>query len=104
MQKLERKKNSRKIVTSLAYIFTMEKAQVKIIFGHKIYICQQIFKIFVVLFMTFGMKKDDKISLLKMFQNKVICNWQFPKDGVRRVAEVLKIWIIEKKKTHYNVY
>ena len=40
-QKLEEKKNSGKIVTSLAYIFTMVKALVKIIFGRKIFICNR---------------------------------------------------------------
>ena len=48
---------------SLACIFTMEK----IIFGHKFFICQLIFKIFVVLFKTFAKR-------------------QFPKDGVSRVG------------------
>ena len=52
--KIRRKKKSRKIVTSLAYIFTMEKALVKIIFGHKIFICRPIFKTFVALFTTRG--------------------------------------------------
>ena len=47
---------------SLAYIFTIEKAIVKIIFGHKIFICQPIIKIFVALFTTFGMQKDDKTT------------------------------------------
>ena len=49
-------------MTSLANIFTMENAQVKIIFGHKIIICQSIFKIFVVLFTTFEMQKDNTIT------------------------------------------
>ena len=44
-------------MTSLAYIFTMEKALVKIIFGNTIFICQAIFKIFVALLTTFGMQK-----------------------------------------------
>ena len=61
-------------MTSLANIFTKEKALVKIIFGHKIIICQSIFKIFVVLFMTFEMQKDNTITfLLDMFQKKVKC-------------------------------
>ena len=49
-------------MTSLAYIFTMGKAPVKVIFSHKIFICQSIFKIFVALFKTFGMQKDSKIT------------------------------------------
>ena len=56
-------------MTSLAYIFTMEKALVKIIFGHKMFICQPIFKVFVAVFTTFGMQN----LLLGVFQNKVIC-------------------------------
>ena len=50
---------SRKIVTSPAHIFTMEKALFKIIFWHKIFICEPIFKIFVSLFMTFGMQMGN---------------------------------------------
>ena len=38
-----------KIVTSLAFIFTMDKTLVKIIFGCKCFICQPIFKSFVAL-------------------------------------------------------
>ena len=49
-------------MTSLAYILTMEKALVKIIFDHKIFICRPIFKIVVALFMTFGMQKDSKMT------------------------------------------
>ena len=71
-----------KIVTSLAYIFTMKKALVKIIFVRKLLICEPIFKIFVALFRTFGMQKDAKI----IFQYKMICKRQYPKDGVRRVV------------------
>ena len=47
----------------------MEKALVNIIFGHKVLICEPIFKNFVALFRTFGMQKDDKI----IFRNKMIC-------------------------------
>ena len=46
-------------MTSLAYIFTMEKALVKIILG-----CEHIFKNFMVLLKTFGMEKDDNILFL----------------------------------------
>ena len=46
-----------KMVTSLAYIFAMEKALVKILFGCKFFICQPISKIFVALFKTFGKKR-----------------------------------------------
>ena len=45
---------SGKIVTSLDYIFTIEKALVKIIFSRKMYIYQPIFKIFEALLTTFG--------------------------------------------------
>ena len=52
------------IVTSLAYIFTMQKAPVKIIFGQKCFIqCEPIFKIVVARFKTFGMQKDDMIIM-----------------------------------------
>ena len=61
-QHLKLKIRRRKKVTSLAYIFTMEKALVRIIFGHKFFICRPIFKIFVALFTTFGMQNDDKIT------------------------------------------
>ena len=46
-------------MTFLAYIFTMEKVLVKIIFDHKIIICLAIFKIFVALLKTFEMQKGD---------------------------------------------
>ena len=46
-------------MTSLAYIFTMEKVLVKIIFDHKIIICHAIFKIFVAPCKTFEMQKGD---------------------------------------------
>ena len=49
-------------MTSLAYIFTMEEALVKIILGCEFAICQPIFKIFVALFTTFWMQKDGKIT------------------------------------------
>ena len=52
-----------KIVTSLADIFTMEKALLKITFWHKIFICQPIFKIFVALFKTFGKQNDDMVII-----------------------------------------
>ena len=45
-EKLEILFFSGKIVTSLAYIFTMEKDLVKIIFGRIIFISQLIFKTF----------------------------------------------------------
>ena len=84
-QKIGEKK-SWEIVTSLAYIFTMEIALVKIIFGCIIFICQQISKIFVALFKTFGMPKDDKIKFcLRFFRTRSYAKRQFPKDGVRRV-------------------
>ena len=46
-------------MTSLANIFTMQKALVKIIFGNKIYICEAIIKTFAALFKFFGMQKDN---------------------------------------------
>ena len=49
-------------MTFLADIVIMEKALVKIIFGHQIFICQPIFNIFVALFRTFGMQKDGEIT------------------------------------------
>ena len=48
-------------MTSLDNIFTMEKALVQIILGGYIFICELISIIFVELFKTFGMFKDDKI-------------------------------------------
>ena len=52
-------------MTSLGYIFTMGKAQVNIIFGHKIFTCQAIFNIFVALFTSFEMLKNDKITFCR---------------------------------------
>ena len=46
-------------MTFLAYIFTMEKVLVKIIFDHKIIICHVIFKNFEALLKTFEMQKGD---------------------------------------------
>ena len=71
-------------MTSIDYIFAMEKALVKIIFSHKMFTCQPIFKNFVALFRTFGMQKDDcagGVSEQGDMQKR-----QFPKDGVKRVA------------------
>ena len=48
---------SRKIFTSLAGNFTMEKALFKNIFLNKFFMCQPILKFFVALFKTFGMQK-----------------------------------------------
>ena len=45
----------------------MQKVLVKIVFG--LYIFNRFSKLFVALFKTFGMQRDDKI----MFKNKVIC-------------------------------
>ena len=46
-----------KIVTSLAYIFTMEKSPSQdYFFGHKFFICQSILIIFVALFRTWDAK------------------------------------------------
>ena len=54
-------------MTSLAYIFTMEKSLVKIMFGCKQFICGPIFKLFAALLKTFGMQKDDKIIFFWRF-------------------------------------
>ena len=51
---------SGKIVTSIAGIFTMERALFKMIFGH-IFISERIFKMFVALFTTFRMQNGDMI-------------------------------------------
>ena len=78
---------SGKIVTSFAYIFTMEKALVNIIFVRKIFMCQPIFKFFVALFTTFGIQKDSEITLCCRSSNtRRYEKRQFPKDGVRRVG------------------
>ena len=72
-------------MTSLAYIFTIEKAIVEIIFSRKFSICQLIYKLFVDLFTTFGMQKVGNYHiLLEVFHAKR----QFSKDGVRRVHVV----------------
>ena len=54
-------------MTSLAYYFTVDKGLVKIIFGRKFFICQLIFKKNLALFTTFGMHKDDKITVCRKF-------------------------------------
>ena len=71
-------------MTSLTYICTMEKALVKIIFGRKSFI----FKIFVALLKTFGMQKENKITVisLEMIQERVICK-----------KAVCKEWCLESK-------
>ena len=51
-------------MASLANIFTLQKALNKIFFGHKMFICELIFKISAALFKTFRMQKDDKIILV----------------------------------------
>ena len=62
-----------KIVTSLTDIFTMEKALSKIIFWHKIFICEPIFEIFVALFKTYGMQNGDMVIVfLEVFQKSEI--------------------------------
>lgn len=70
----------------LGVIFTMEKTQVKIIFGRKMFICEAILEIFVAPFRTFGMKKNDAIIFLNLFlRTKWYAKTQFPED-VRRVG------------------
>ena len=51
-------------MTSLASIFTMQKALVKITFGPKFIICEPIFKNFAEIFKTFDMQKDAIILFL----------------------------------------
>ena len=51
MKSYKEKKSGK--ITSLAYIFTIEEARVKIIYGNEIIICQAIFQTFVVLSTTF---------------------------------------------------
>ena len=48
-------------MTSLANIFTIEKALDQISFGYKRFICEPIFIFCVAHFRIFGMQKDDKI-------------------------------------------
>ena len=52
---------SGKIVTSLAFNFSMQKSIFKIIFGHQTSICEPIFKIFVALFRTKYVRNINKI-------------------------------------------
>ena len=55
---------SRKIVTSLANNFSMQKSLFKHIFGHYIFICKPIFKFFAAHFRTNGMLNHDKIIFI----------------------------------------
>ena len=65
----------------------MEKPQVKISFGRKMFICEAILKQFEAPFRTFGMKKDDAIIFLNLFiRTKWYAKTQFPEDVVRRVG------------------
>ena len=62
----------------------MEKALVKINFGCKIFISEQIF---VALFKTFGMQKDDIIIFFwRFFRTWRYAKRQSTKDDVRRVV------------------
>ena len=65
-------------MTSLAYIF-----KVRIIFGRKSFICEQIFENFVALLKTFEIRSHfaGGISEQGDMQKR-----QFPKDDVRRVG------------------
>ena len=67
----------------------MEKVLVQIFFGHEIFICEPIFKIFVVLFKTFGMQKDDERKFVKgCLRIWWYAKMQFPKNVVRRVETI----------------
>ena len=57
--------------TSLAHIFTMEKALSKIIFWYKKIICELIFKIFRTLFKTVRMQKGGIITFFHRCFRKV---------------------------------
>ena len=70
-------------MTPLSYIITMEKALDKIVFGRKMFICQPIFKMFVSLFTTFGMQKDNKITFCwRCFRTILYAKRLFSNDGV----------------------
>ena len=60
--------------------FTVEKALFKIIFWHKIFICEPIFKNFVVVFKTFGIPNGDNHYFLEVFQNSEILKKAVPKN------------------------
>ena len=52
------------------------------------YFIEPIFKIFVALFTTFGMQKDDNIRFISWcFRTRLFAKRWFPKDGVRRVID-----------------
>ena len=87
-------------MTSLDYIFTMERALVNIILSPTFFF-SRIFKFFVALLRAFGMQKDVKIR--SHFAGGVseqgdMQKMQFPKNGVRRVVHSAKEWF-EKKQT-----
>ena len=72
----------KKLLKSLANIFTMEKALFKIILWHKMYICQPIFNFFVALFKTFKMQNGDMvICFLESFRKVRFSKMQFLEDG-----------------------
>ena len=60
-------------MTSLAYSFTIEKVNVKIIFGHKILTCQPIFKNLMALLRVLGCKRIVILHLPNVFKDNVIC-------------------------------
>ena len=73
----------------------MEKAIFKNIFLHNIFICQPIFKIFVALFMTFGMQIGDRlIFFLRSFRKVRFRKMQSLKDGVQTVAIYMYMYIL----------
>ena len=77
---------SRKIVTSFAGNFTMEKALFKNIFLYNFFFCKLIFNFFVALFKTFGMQNGDMlIFFLWPFRKVEFRKMQFLKDGVQTV-------------------
>ena len=75
--------------------YKMEKALVKIIFGCKIFICQLFFEIFMALFKTSELQKDDikRSLLLEVFQSKVICKMSVSK-GWRKESSCVFVIIM----------
>ena len=50
----------------------MEKSPIQIIFWHRFFIYEPIFKIYVALFKTFGMQNVDLVMFLGVFQKSEI--------------------------------
>ena len=62
--------SEKKLLLLLTFL-QWKKPLFKIIFWHKIFICQQIFKIFVALLKTFGMQNGDMVIFFLMSFRKV---------------------------------